>query len=49
MALYPDVQAKLREEVLCVWPTPEDMESSTYKRDFDKFVSCPLALAFDTI
>ena len=49
MALYPDVQAKLREEVFRVWPTLDDIESSTYKRDFDKFVSYLLALAFDTI
>ncbi|KAI5121947.1 hypothetical protein M0805_002018 [Coniferiporia weirii] len=36
LALYPDVQKKLREEVLRVWPTLDDLISSTNKRDFNK-------------
>lgn len=43
MALYPDVQNKLREESFRVWPTLDDVETSTYKRDFDRFVSLSLA------
>ncbi|KAH8119683.1 cytochrome P450 [Phellopilus nigrolimitatus] len=37
LALYPDIQSKLREEALRVWPTDDDVTSSTFKRDFDKF------------
>lgn len=42
MALYPDFQAKLREESFCVWPTLDDIQASTYKRDFGKFVRSSL-------
>ena len=38
LAIYPSIQEKLREEALRVWPTLEDVHSSTYHRDFDKFV-----------
>lgn len=38
MALYPEIQTKLREESFSVWPTLDDIHSSTFKRDFDKFV-----------
>ncbi|EJC99088.1 cytochrome P450 [Fomitiporia mediterranea MF3/22] len=36
LALNPDVQKKLRKEVLRVWPTVEDCASSSSKRDFEK-------------
>lgn len=43
LAIYPEVQKKLRSEVLRVWPTADDVHSSTYKRDFEKLVRilCP--------
>ncbi|KAH8114076.1 cytochrome P450 [Phellopilus nigrolimitatus] len=37
LAIYPDVQKKLRAEALRVWPTPDDFASSTNKRDFEQF------------
>lgn len=43
MALHPNVQAKIREESLRVWPTLNDVQTSTYKRDFNKFVSSSLS------
>lgn len=38
LALYPDVQKRMREEVLQIWPSPDDFASSSYKRDSDKLV-----------
>lgn len=38
LALYPDVQKRMREEVLQIWPSPDDFASSSYKRDLDKLV-----------
>lgn len=47
MALYPGVQDKLREESMRIWHTPDDIRTSTYKRDFDKFVSRLLSFAIN--
>lgn len=38
LAIYPGIQRKLHEEALRVWPTLDDMDNSTFKRDFDEFV-----------
>ena len=37
LALYPDVQRKLREESFRIWPTEDDVDSSSYRGDFEKF------------
>lgn len=39
LAVYPGIQQKLREESLRVWPTLDDVLSSTYNRDLGQFVS----------
>lgn len=49
LAIYPEAQKKMREEALHVWPTLDDMDNSTFKRDFDQFVrahsiSCDILL-----
>ena len=45
LALNPEVQYKLREEVLRIWPTLDDELASTSKVDSDRLV-CPLTLSY---
>ena len=49
LAVYPDIQQKLHEESRRVWPTLDDIHSSTYDRDFGQFVSIhDLSWPFDS-
>ncbi|KLO09951.1 cytochrome P450 [Schizopora paradoxa] len=36
LAIYPEVQDKLRKEVMSVWPTEESYKNATFKGSFDK-------------
>ncbi|EJD03464.1 cytochrome P450 [Fomitiporia mediterranea MF3/22] len=37
LAIYPDVQSKVRAEVYRIWPSDDDVKVSNYRDDFDKF------------
>lgn len=46
LALNPEVQHKLREEVLHIWPTLDDGLASISKNDFERLV-CALILSIE--